>query len=300
MMCRKTEKNRQVPNFPHRLELELVSDCNLRCVYCPRRYLNTLKGYIDFELFKNIVDEASDRPETVIVLHRRGESMLHPRFKDILQYIAGKFKEVQMATNATLLNEDKFQSIVNALTFLSFSLEAPQTYDITRVPAKYHMVEKKILDFLEFNRGRVKTQASMVKTANTMDEHCDTFKAIWQGRVDRVRIYEEHSKNGVFGALQNPRKGRKPCVMPFYEMLVYDDGKIGRCNHDWNGDPMGDANADTLYEIWHSRKYEALRAQHCSLEFTDSVCKNCDSWYPEIGNQGTGEVVKKGDRYGQI
>lgn len=292
-MSEKSETVGKIPDFPHRLEIELVSACNLRCVYCPRQYLPDLKGYMDGALFRKMIDEAADHPETVIVLHRRGESMLHPQFKDMLRYVSGKFKEIQMATNATVLSEDKFQPIVEGLTFLSFSLDAPENYDKTRIPASYHSVEEKILRFLEFNGGHVKTQASMVRTDSTPPEDCETFKQIWENRVDRVRIYEEHSKKGVFGALQNPRKDRKPCVMPFYEMLVYDDGKIGRCNHDWNGDPMGDANLDTLYVIWNNQKYEALRAQHCSLEFADPVCRNCDSWYPEIGRQGTGEVVEK-------
>lgn len=281
------------PAFPKRLEIELSSDCNLRCTYCPRHYVDKLKGYIDFELFKRIINEASSYPETIIVLHRRGESMLHPKFKDILNYAAGKFKDVQMATNATLLNKDKFDAIVGAITFLSFSMDAPESYNKTRIPAKYHIVERNILDFLNFNKGRVKIQVSMVKTENTPEKDIQIFKNIWQGKVDRVRIYEEHSKNGVFGALKAPRAVRSPCVMPIYEMLIYDDGNVGRCNHDWNGDPMGSVKDQNLYDIWNSPQYNDLRDQHCNLQFTDSVCKNCDSWYPEIGNQGTGEVVEK-------
>lgn len=287
----RTKKGRHAPDFPRRLEIELASNCNLRCVYCPRQYVNNLKGYIDFELFRKIIDEACRYRETIIVLHRRGESLLHPQFKDMLKYIAGKFNEVQLATNATLLSEEKFQPIVDAITFLSFSLDVPENYDKTRVPAKYASVEENILRFLEFNNGRVKTQASMVRTDNTPHEYCELFKKIWHGRVDRVRIYEEHSKNGVFGSLKNPRNERRPCVMPFYELLIYDDGRVGRCNHDWDGEPMGNANINSITEIWNSQKYENLRSQHCELKLTDPVCRNCDSWYPEIGNQGTGESV---------
>lgn len=283
----------KAPVFPKRIEIELSSDCNLRCVYCPRHYINDLKGYIALDTFQKIIDEACKYPDTIIVLHRRGESMLHPNFREMLDYIAGKFKEVQMATNATVLNEDKFEAIVNAINFLSFSLDAPEAYDKTRVPAKYHIVEKKILRFLDFNKGKVRTQASMVKTETTPDKNIMIFKDIWQGKVDRVRIYEEHSKSGIFGALKTPRAYRQPCIMPIYEMLIYDNGMVGRCNHDWNGHPMGNVETQTIEQIWTSTKYEDLREQHHCLEFTDAVCKSCDSWYPEIGNQGTGEVVEK-------
>jgi len=284
----------KVPDFPKRLEIELVSDCNLKCTYCPRHFVNELTGYMDYELFNKIITELESHPESILVLHRRGESMLHPRFNDMLNRIAGKFSNVQMATNATALNPDKFEAIVNGLTFLSFSLDTPDNFNKTRVPAKYDKVEKKILDFLDYNKGRIQTQASMVRTAQTPEGAAEEFTAIWQSRVDRVRIYEEHSTDGNFGSLKNPRKNRKPCVMPIYEMLIYDDGKVARCNHDWDSDGMGDVSTHTLSEVWHNDKYKNLRWQHEYQKLVDPVCSTCDSWYPEIGNQDTGEVIENG------
>jgi radical SAM protein with 4Fe4S-binding SPASM domain len=286
----------KVLKFPKRIEIELVSDCNLRCIYCPRHYVNELKGYIDFNLYKKIINESLAHPETVIVLHRRGESMLHPKFNKMLELVAGNFKEEQMATNATLLNKDKYEAIVNGLTFLSFSLDTPSNFDKTRIPAKYSKVESKILKFLDYNKGRVKTQASMVKTMDTTEEECAEFKQIWKDRVDRVRIYEEHSSDGSFGSLKNPRQKRKSCVMPFYEILVYDSGNVARCNHDWDSDnfaSMGDLTNQSIAEIWHGQKYRALRHQQTELQFDDSVCAKCDCWYPEVGIQGTGETVEE-------
>ena len=282
-----------VPDFPKRLEIELASSCNLKCTYCPRRHLNNLGGYIDFCLFKKIIDEASAYPDTVIVLHRRGESLLHPKLNGMLDYIAGKFKEVQLATNATLLTEDKYGSLVKGLTFLSFSVDTPDNYDKTRVPARYTDVEEKICRFLRFNNGRIKTQASMVRTEKTEERQVKIFKEIWRERVNRVRIYEEHSIGGVFGSMRNPRRERKICVMPFYELLIYDDGRVGRCNHDWNGEPIGNINTGTIAELWHSQRYANLRSEHLNLKFSDEVCRNCDCWYEEIGKQGTGDVIEK-------
>ena len=284
----------KAPDFPQRLEIELVSDCNLKCTYCPRHYVNELTGYMDYELFDKIITELEPHPKTILVLHRRGESMLHPKFNDMLNRISGKFSNVQMATNATALNPDKFEAIVNGLTFLSFSLDTPENFNKTRVPAKYEKVEKKILDFLEYNQGRILTQASMVRTSETPEGAAEEFTSIWKDRVDRVRIYEEHSTDGNFGSLKNPRKNRKPCVMPIYEMLIYDDGKVARCNHDWDSDGMGDVSTHSLYDVWHNEKYKNLRWQHEEQKLTDPVCSTCDSWYPEIDNQDTGEVIENG------
>lgn len=283
----------QHSGFPQRLEIELASSCNLLCEYCPRRYLNNLNGFINVELFKKIIDEASAYPQTIIVLHRRGESLLHPDFNYILCYVAGKFKEVQIATNATLLDEDKFEPIVKAVTFISFSLDTPENYNKTRYPARYDIVEKKILKFLSYNNGRVKTQVSMVRTEKTCNEEMEKFKRLWKDKVDRIRIYEEHSMGGNFGATRNPRKNRRPCVMPFYELLIYDNGLVGRCNHDWAGEAMGDLNKDSIAQVWSNEKYKRLRAEQSFLVINDPVCKKCDSWYADSGKQGTGELIEK-------
>lgn len=278
--------------FPRRIEIELSAVCNLRCSYCPRKFLKELDGFMEFGLVKQIIDEAAEFPETILVLHRRGESLLHPRFGDICELVKGKFKEVQLATNATLLDDKKSISIIDSHTFISFSIDTPAVFERTRIPAKYPDVESKILRFLELNAGRVKTQVSMVKTADTPDENADEFKRIWRDKVDLVRIYQEHSRDGKFGSLAKKRSGRVPCVMPFYELLIFCDGKIGRCNHDWSGEPMGDLNGSSIKDIWNSPAYRKLRRQQQSLIFNDQTCRNCDSWYPQERLQGTGEVIK--------
>lgn len=280
-------------DFPQRIEIEPVSDCNLRCTYCPRHHMNDLTGYMEMGLFKKIIDEASSYKDRIIVLHRRGESLLHKGFSEMCSYVKGKFKEVQIATNGTCLTDEKSLAMIEALTFVSFSIDIPEVYDKTRCPAKYEAVEKKILRFLELNMGKVRTQVSMVQTADTPSANAEEFKRIWTGKVDRVRIYQQHSIDGKFGSLAEKRPERKPCVMPEYEMLIYCDGLVGRCNHDWNGDSMGDVNKNSIYEIWHNEKYEKLRLEHKNLKFTDKVCADCDSWYPEIGVQGTGDIVEK-------
>lgn len=278
-------------DFPGRVEIEIASACNLKCTYCPRRHLDKLDGFLSFSLFKKLIDETARYPETALVLHRRGESLLHPDFIDMCGYIQDKFRETQIATNATVLDEKRSRAIIDAIDFISFSIDTPAAFDRTRSPASYKKVEENILRFLDMNKGKVRTQVSMVETSDTPAGEREIFKKIWKGKVDRIRLYEEHSRNGAFGSLRRPRGVRMPCVMPFHELLIYCDGKAGRCNHDWNGAPMGDVNDMAIKEIWHSKRYDDLRKQHKTLAVEDEVCRNCDSWYPEIGIQGTGEAV---------
>lgn len=281
----------ELKDLPARCEIELSSACNLKCTYCPRRHLDPLKGFMDVELFESIIRQLPY--ETILTLHRRGESLLHPQFGTCLDLVRDRFKEIQLATNATLLDKDKSFQIIDAITFLSFSIDAPERFDLTRSPARYAEVEENILRFLDLNQGTVTTQVSMVQTNETSKEEVDHFRSLWERRVDRVRIYQEHSSDGRFGSLGEKRPERAPCSMPFYEILVFSDGKVGRCNHDWNGAPLGDLNVQTIKEVWTSEAYQALRDQHLNLKITDQVCGSCDSWYPVKGQQQTGQVYVK-------
>ena len=275
--------------LPKRLEIEFTNACNSRCGYCPRFYLIGVDaGFLEVSLFRKIVDEAASEPSTVLQLHRRGESLLHPDFDDMLRYLQGKFSGLQLATNGILLDARKAEIIAGTLTFLSFSIDHPALFRKNRGVDCYEEVEKNILHFLDINNDRVMTQVSMVRTDTTGGNHVDEFVEIWKDRVDRVRIYEEHSSDGAFGSLKEKRKNRKPCVKPFTDMVIFYDGSVMRCNHDWNGEPMGNVNDGSIADIYGNDRYRDLRNQQETLCITDEPCKSCDSWYAEEGKQGTG------------
>ncbi len=281
--------------FPQRVEIELASACNLRCTYCPRHFVSDLKGFMKYSLFMRLIDELAAHPDTILVLHRRGESLLHPKFISILEYVRGKFNTIQLATNATLLSVEKAKAIINSISFISFSIDTPSVFNNTRIPARYDEVASNIHTFLDMNATQgapVETQVSMVKTSETKEQDIERFLSTWKHKVDRVRIYDQHSENGVFGAIRHKRVDRRPCVMPSYEMLIYCDGTVGRCNHDWDGEPIGDISTAGIKEIWNGATYRNLREQHKNLRITDTVCATCDSWYPAIGHQGTGKVIE--------
>ena len=221
---------------------------------------------------------------------------MHPQFLDIVGYVSGKFKEVQLATNATLLDREVAKAIIETVTFLSFSIDTPDRYEKVRLPAKYEKVYANINMFLDLNEAQgkpVKTQVSMVKIPDVIDNDETQFENIWADKVDRVRIYDQHSADGQFGSLVQKRFKRKTCVMPFYEMVIYCDGKVARCNHDWNGAPLADVQNHKISDIWHNDTYHDLRHQQETLQIKDPVCAHCDSWYPEKGHQGTGKVLEK-------
>ncbi len=286
-------KLQEIRTFPMRVEIEPTNKCNAHCVYCPRRFMNYKLGFMDIKLYKKLIDEISDFPDRTLVLFRRGEALLHSQFAEMLSYAKGKFKEIQLATNASLLEKKLAHLIADSATFISFSLELARRYQHYR-QLDYATVSQNINYFLSVNK-RAKTQVSMVKTDDITKEDIAEFNLQWSAKVDRVRIYEEHSRNGKFGSLNNPRDFRKPCTKVFNDILIFWDGQVGRCNHDWGECPLGNVSEKAIKDIWQSDVYDSLRRQHLSLDIDDEVCKKCDSWYEKIDTCTIGQVYEKTD-----
>lgn len=280
---------KRAADFPKRIEIEFSNFCNLKCNSCPRKFSIGEEGFMPLALYKRIIDEAKDCHDTVLQLHRRGESLLHPNFIEMLQYIKDKFKEVQLATNATVLNKENAEIIAEVVSFLSFSIDLPELYLQKKRRDAYSIVEKNIVEFLKINT-RTKTQVSMIKDSLITEDDIRKFRELWIHKVDRVRIYDEHSFNTKYGAVRIKRESRASCVKPFTDMVIYWNGKVVRCNHDWSGLALGDINVNTINQIWHNDEYERIRREQLSLNFTEEICKYCGSWYPKEGEQQTGII----------
>ena len=78
------------------------------------------------DLFKRIIDEASDLNIKALTLGSRGEPTMHPNFSEMIEYInkKGNFLEVKINTNASFLTEKLSHSILkNNVHFLIISAD---------------------------------------------------------------------------------------------------------------------------------------------------------------------------------
>jgi len=281
-------------SFPLRVTVELTNHCNLDCPICPRQYLvkrpDYKEGFMDKELYQKIIDEMAEYPNVALVPFFRGESLLHPEFIKMLAYAKEKgIKPIQLATNATLLNEKTSRNLLDLeIDFISFSLDASgkESYEKIRVGANYEKVMENIENFLveKQERGlkRPAVQVSVVKTEATK-EKIPRFISFWLKKVERVRVYEEHSTNRKFGSLKNSpdlKEERKPCLKPLSDIVIYWDGDVALCNHDWNRkEPFGNIRKESIRNVWNGKNYNEIRKrQFENRAEEDPTCKGCDHW----------------------
>ena len=148
-------KKKIVYDYPIYLLIEPVSACNLRCIMCFQidesfTSNSNFMGMIDFELFKQIIDDAVKGGTKAITFASRGEPTLHPKLGEMLEYCSGKFFEIKINTNATKLSEKLIHQILKSgVTIMVFSVDSykKDEYETIRVNGIFEEIVKNVKKF---------------------------------------------------------------------------------------------------------------------------------------------------------
>ena len=267
------EDNQQMPDFPLYLILEPVSACNLRCPFCMQvdeKFTSNqeMMGMMDLDLFKKIIDEAYEFGTQTITLTGRGEPTIHPRLGEMLEYCSGKFIELKMNTNATLLNEKLIHQILKSgVTDLVFSVDSyyKEEFESLRVNANFEKVVENIKKFKsikdEFypNSGCI-TRASGVQVSEKQD--VKKFEKFWKEYVDFVIMVRMLDRWDLYNNTKD-MAATTPCHYLGRNLSIYFDGSVNPCDIDYEGKlSVGSVKDSTIHELWKGEKYRQLFDMH--------------------------------------
>ncbi|MEK9135211.1 MAG: radical SAM protein [Patescibacteria group bacterium] len=277
--------------FPVHIDLEINSNCNYRCVFCPHGTgeMKNDMPIMSFETAKKILDELAKNKVYSIKLNWRGEPALHPDLAEIVSYAkkAG-IKEVQINTNGFLYDEQKIRNLVKAgIDRIIFSIDAttPELYSQIRVGGEFNRVVNNIKTFdrirKELKQDKPFIRVQMVRTE--VNKHqVEDYKKMWQGIADDIR-FSDVTNRGQGDSLQVGDQisvGRVCCPQPWQRMMIACDGKVMLCCSDWFGDYIiGDINENSLKEIWNGQKLKVVRKMLKQGNFNFKPCKDC--WVKE-------------------
>lgn len=249
--------------FPAKVHIELTNKCNLNCSFCPRQYINDDNDFIQDDLWKKLIQECSKHKSTVMPFWR-GESLLHPRFCELIDYAADNNVDMELATNGILISEENVSSLMK-MKIISISIHNEKSFEkaiwlAKQKNTKYPLIQ---ISFVS-NESTVKT---------VMNEVIEN-KKLYSNLFNRVRLYEEHSVDGVFGAnLIKKNELRKYCSKLDNLLVVSANGYVSRCTYLWECEDGFNANNSSLFDIWNSQKYSDI-----SRNYPDKRCENCDQW----------------------
>lgn len=264
----------KIDNFPPYLQIEPSSICNYRCVFCYQTDLNFFKkttpgmGQMTLELFQKIVDEAFENIE-FLSLASRGEPLLAKEIEGMLLYAKGKFLNLKVNTNASLLTESKVHALlaggVKTVVFSADAAEEP-LYSQLRVNGNLNKVLKNIEMFQSIRQKEyadlpVITRVSGVKVTEKQD--IDSMERVWGSLVDQVAFVNYNPWENIYEAKSNGQT--RACSDLFRRMFIWQDGLTNPCDSDYKSDlQVGKFPDFNISELWRMEKYENLRAAHKS------------------------------------
>lgn len=280
-------RQQHLADYPLHVDIELASVCNLKCPMCYtitdefKQKVNA--KLMDFNLYKKIVDECAKGNVYSIRLSLRGESFLHKHIVDAVRYAKEKgIKEVSTLTNGLRLDEKMFQEIMEAgIDWITISFDGlRETYERIRHPAKYERALEKLKNYMEIKRkaGRVKPVIKVQSILPAIIDNLEEFYATMSKVSDMV------SANPLIDYLAND-SGDKilyeenfVCPMQYQRLVIGADGIVMMCSNDEeNSQPVGNANSQTVHEIWHGPEMTRVREiqkRHAGVKEI-GCCKKC-------------------------
>jgi len=278
-------KNHTVERFPIHVDLESTSVCNYRCKMCFQSLENEKidKGYMDFNLFKKIIDEGAEKGLCSIKLQFRGEPLLHPKIVEMVKYAKDSgMIEVMFNTNASLLDEKMAKGLIDAhLDRMICSLDAAtkETYESIRTGGKWENVLDNIKGLMAMKKKMGVdypiVRAQIVDTPWNHDE-VRKFIEFWGGIVDEVSVTDmkDHREGNTKGDLIWKDF---ECAQIWQRLFIRWDGTVTLCCGDHYAKyKVGDANKDTIESIWKSLRVEAVRKMHMAGDSHKlQMCREC-------------------------
>jgi sulfatase maturation enzyme AslB (radical SAM superfamily) len=274
-----------VSNYPLHVDIELASVCNLKCPMCytisPDFKKKVNAKLMDFDLFTKIVDECAEGDVYSIRLSFRGESFLHKRIVDCVRYAKQKgIKEVSTLTNGLRLDEDMFKQLMEAgIDWITISFDGlDETYEEIRRPAKYQRAVEKIANYAKIKQqaGRVKPVIKIQSILPAIENDPQAFYDVFSPITDMV------SANPLIDFMQSksdlPKIENFSCPQIYQRLVIGADGLCMMCANDEEGRVIvGDANQQTLHEIWHGEKMNNIRDIHkrCAGSRELTACAEC-------------------------
>lgn len=286
-----------VEDFPLQLDLEITNICNLRCKMCAitakeNMGIKEKRGFMDWNLFKKILDEGGENCLYAMNLNGFGEPLLNPFLPKMISYAKERgVIDTMFHTNATLLTEEKAKKIIESgLDKIIFSFDSPvkETYENIRVGAKFEDTYSNIINFVrirdELGSITPLVRITMIKMKENQKE-INLFIKMWKSIADVITFQEYMNQYQLYpdekGTYTRVIHPNFVCPQIYQRLFITWDGIVLPCCVETNREYiLGDANKDSLKSIWHGDKLSKLRELHKRGEWNKiKICSKCDLPY---------------------
>lgn len=245
----------EVPPYPLVVNLETINRCNSTCSFCTANKNDEKRPYMRMEdsLFYSIIDQLKDWGfKGHLTLYGNNEPWLDTRMVEFHKYCRENLPHsfIFMSTNGLLLDIDKVKAItpyVNQLIINNYCRDM-----------KLHDNIKEIYDYVVANPKEFENVEILIQM-RYMDAVLTNRAGSAPNKMNDTRIIKE------------------TCLMPFTDMFIFPDGRMGICCCDnFEVTNLSDLSTVPLKEAWNSIEYQKLRMAMKDGRQQYNFCKFCD------------------------
>jgi radical SAM protein with 4Fe4S-binding SPASM domain len=276
----------KLDDYPPYLQIEPSSICNYRCVFCYQtdegfsEKISDHMGTMSLEMYKQIVDQAAGNIE-FLSLASRGEPLICKDFEKMMIYSIGKFLNLKVNTNASLLSEKLCHALLcggaKTVVFSADAAEEP-LYSQLRVRGKLKKVLENIERFQKIREVEYKNTPLITRVSGVLVDEAQNMngmKKLWGSLVDQISFVKYNPWENVY---QSPlSQVAEPCSDLWRRMFVWFDGKMNPCDTDYKSDLItGNVREVSLSYAWRGENYTRLRKSHVNGQRENvSPCNRC-------------------------
>jgi radical SAM protein with 4Fe4S-binding SPASM domain len=249
-----------------------------------------------WELWTKIVDDMREFPRRTkrINTYKDGESLLHPRYCDMIRYLrdADVAETIWTKTNGIPLSPSYNARLVSCgLDMIGISVQhvhAQGFYDIARVRIDYEAYRANVLDLFQRSRDTGVQISTKIADVGLSDADKQKFLDDFGDRCDFIAIENlhgwsaSHVKDWKMGTDKSfdgtPRNKKIACPLTLYMLTVASNGSVQICNDSWMlSHNIGDVNKENLIDIWNGEKLRNFRLMHLTGNRSQNIeCGTCD------------------------
>ena len=288
--------------MPLSLSIEPTNYCNLKCPQCLTglNILSRPKGFIDFSLYKKIVDQAS--PYLLnLFLYFQGQPFLHKEITQMIKYAKQKNLFTGLSTNAQYINPKIAKQLVQTkLSYIIISLDGmhDNVYKLYRQGGSIDKVFDAINNLLEAKKKLmsslpiIEIQFLILKTnqhqINDFLNFCKNKKVICKLKTAQIEDFntakiflpsiEKFSRYKlVQGKWQIKKKIKNHCWRLWNSIVITWDGKVVPCCYDKDAKYMFERiQNSTLNNIIKNKKFYQFAKTVLTNRQNIDICRNCN------------------------
>ena len=265
-----------------KIYIEITNICNLNCSFCSKD--NRIKESISLTKMEEVLNKINDYTDYVY-LHVKGEPLLHPNLKEILDLCEKHHKKVNITTNATLVKEK--ESILNhpAIRQINLSVHSENKKEnyleeifevVDKLKDKNIVYRFWTMEANNLSKESTDSVEKIIKHYQLSPEIVEKLKKDTNIKINNY-TYVNKANQFIWPDINNDYyKENGYCYALKDQLAILVDGTVVPCCLDSNGIiNLGNIYNNDLSEIIDSSRYQKMRVGFCNRKVTEELCKHC-------------------------